>query len=146
MTIYFYSSHEEPYGCFSNFSEHGFEFDGLYWATVEHYFQAHKFAGNPYTKQIRTAKTPKQAKELGRTREHPLRSDWEDVKVDLMRQAVLRKFQTHADIRTILLDTGNEEIVENSADAYWGSGSDGSGENMLGLILMETRDILNQDI
>jgi predicted NAD-dependent protein-ADP-ribosyltransferase YbiA (DUF1768 family) len=27
--IRFYSSREEPYGCFSNFSHHGFELDGV---------------------------------------------------------------------------------------------------------------------
>ncbi len=60
-----------------------------------------------------------------------------------MRKAVLRKFETHKDIRDILLSTDNEEIVENSPiDFYWGCGSDGSGKNMLGIILMEVREIL----
>ena len=31
-----------------------------------------------------------------------------------MRRAVLRKFETHAEIRAVLLDTGDEEIVENA--------------------------------
>jgi hypothetical protein len=62
---------------------------------------------------------------------------------DIMRKAVLRKFETHKDIRDILLSTDNEEIVENSPiDFYWGCGSDGSGKNMLGIILMEVREIL----
>lgn len=43
MTIYFYSAREKPYGCFSNFSRHGFELDGQWWITSEHYFQAQKF-------------------------------------------------------------------------------------------------------
>ncbi|HKC73877.1 MAG TPA: NADAR family protein, partial [Chloroflexota bacterium] len=43
MTIYFYSTREKPYGCFSNFSPHGFELDGVWWPTSEHYFQAQKF-------------------------------------------------------------------------------------------------------
>jgi hypothetical protein len=30
MPIYFYSAREKPYGCFSNFSPHGFELDGTY--------------------------------------------------------------------------------------------------------------------
>lgn len=64
-------------------------------------------------------------------------------KDDIMRQAVLCKFQTHRDIRDILLSTGNAEIVENSPiDFYWGCGADGSGKNMLGKILVEVRDVL----
>ena len=62
-----------------------------------------------------------------------------------MRRAVLRKFERHADLRAILLATGDEEIVENApGDFYWGCGADGSGKNMLGRILMETREILRQ--
>ncbi|MBD2337666.1 NADAR family protein [Calothrix sp. FACHB-156] len=142
MTIYFYAVREE-YGCFSNFSAHGFELDSLYWPTSEHYFQAQKFIGTLHLEQIRLVKTPKDAARMGRERSRPLRQDWEQVKDDVMRKAVLRKFETHADIREILLATGNEDIVENSPiDFYWGCGSDGSGKNMLGLILMEVRETL----
>ena len=143
MTIYFYSTRDE-YGCFSNFSPHGFELDGLYWPTSEHYFQAQKFVGTPHVEQIRLVKTPKDAAKMGRERTRPLRQDWEQVKDDIMRQAVLSKFQTHTDIRDILLSTGNAEIVENSPiDFYWGCGVDSSGKNMLGKILMEVREILH---
>ncbi len=101
MTIYFYSIREE-YGCFSNFSPHGFELDGLYWSTSEHYFQAQKFVGTSHVEQIRLVKTPKDAAKMGRERTRPLRQDWEQVKDDIMRQAVLCKFKTHTDIRDIL--------------------------------------------
>jgi predicted NAD-dependent protein-ADP-ribosyltransferase YbiA (DUF1768 family) len=37
--IYFYTP-EDAYGAFSNFSRHGVEMDGLWWPTVEHYFQS----------------------------------------------------------------------------------------------------------
>ncbi|ACC80484.1 NADAR family protein [Nostoc punctiforme] len=143
MTIYFYSTREE-YGCFSNFSPHGFQLDGMYWSTSEHYFQAQKFVDTPHVELIRQVKTPKDAARMGRERTRPLRQDWEQVKDDIMRQAVLCKFQTHTDIRNILLSTGNAEIVENSPiDFYWGCGADGSGKNILGKILMEVRESLN---
>lgn len=72
-----------------------------------------------------------------------MRSDWQLVKDDIMRQAVLRKFETHADILMVLISTGNELLVEKSpTDYYWGCGADGSGKNMLGVILMEVREIL----
>lgn len=142
MSIYFYTT-GEAYGCFSNFSAHGFILDDLYWPTSEHYFQAQKFSGTFHVEQIRLAKTPKQAANMGRERTRPLRPDWEQVKDDVMRKAVLRKFETHADIRQILLSTGDLEIIEKSPiDYYWGCGADGSGKNMLGIILMEVREIL----
>jgi N-glycosidase YbiA len=143
MTICFYNTINK-YGCFSNFSRHGFELDGLYWMTSEHYFQAQKFPNTPHLEEIRLAKTPKQAAIMGRDRRLPLRPDWEQVKDDVMRKAVLKKFQTHSDIREILLSTGDEELVENApGDYYWGCGKDGTGKNMLGIILMEVREIIS---
>jgi len=142
--VYFYVPNAEN-GCFSNFSPHGFELDGTYWKTSEHYFQAQKFVGTDYAELVRKAATPKQAAEIGRRRDLPLRTDWEQVKDDVMRRAVLKKFATHADIRTILLSTGERDIVENAPnDYYWGCGRDGMGKNRLGEILMETRTILCQ--
>ena len=80
---------------------------------------------------------------MGRDRKRPLRADWEEVKDDVMRKAVLKKFKTHAEIREILLTTADEKIVENApGDYYWGCGKDGSGKNILGKILMEVREEL----
>lgn len=145
MPIYFYST-RDTYGSFSNFSAHGFELDGLYWKTSEHYFQAQKFAGHlEHVEAIRLAKTPKDAANMGRERIRPLRKDWESVKDDIMRKAVLKKFETHEDIKEILLSTDSEELVEKTTgDYYWGCGTNGTGKNMLGKILMETRDILRE--
>ena len=144
MAIYFYTTIGE-YGFLSNFSRHGFGLDGKYWPTVEHYFQAMKFVGTGYEERVRRARTPKEAKRLGRNRSFTLRSDWEAVKVAIMKGAVLRKFETHQDIRQRLLATGERELVENApSDYFWGCGADGSGKNMLGKILMEVRDALRE--
>jgi len=143
MTVYFYTPREQPYGCFSNFSRHGIMMDGVWWPTVEHYFQAQKFAGTPYAERIRQAATPKQAATLGRSRSVPLRADWEQEKDGIMLAAVQRKFETHTALRAILLATGDEDIVESSPiDYYWGCGADGSGQNRLGQTLMAVRECL----
>ena len=140
MPIYFYRERDKPHGCFSNFSPHGFELDGKHWPTSEHYFQAMKFVGTPHEEQVRLAPRPMDAANLGRDKTLPPRPDWEQVKDDLMRRAVLAKFQAHADLREILLGTGDEELIEEtSRDYYWGCGTDRTGKNMLGKILMETR-------
>ncbi len=60
-----------------------------------------------------------------------------------MHEAVLAKFTQHADLRAILLATGDLMIVEHTEnDHYWGDGGDGSGKNRLGAILMRVRDEL----
>ncbi|MBO8173265.1 MAG: NADAR family protein [Bacillaceae bacterium] len=111
MTIYFYRV-KDKYGCFSNFSPHGFELDNKHWPTSEHYFQAQKFAGTIYEEQIREVEKAIEAAKMGRNPDWPLRDDREEIKVDVMRRAVLRKFQTHEDIREVLLSMGDQDIVE----------------------------------
>ena len=145
LTIYFYSTREEPYDVFSNFSAHGFTLDGKWWPTSEHYFQAQKFSDTPHEEEIRRARTPREAANGGRERARPLRADWDQVKDDVMRRVVLRKFTAHDDLRMLLLGTGERPIIENApGDYYWGCGADGSGRNMLGVILMETRSLLRE--
>jgi hypothetical protein len=147
MIIYFYKVHE-PYGCFSNFSPHGIDLQGMYWSTVEHYYQAQKFVGTAdaaIIPAIYAASTPEQAAALGRDRTRQVRPDWEQVKTQVMREAVLKKFLTHLGIQAILISTGDQLIVENSpTDCYWGCGQDKTGQNHLGKILMSVRDEICQ--
>lgn len=145
MSIYFYKINEK-FGCFSNFSKYSFNLDGKFWTTSEHYFQAKKFENTLIEEEIRNLSSPMDAAKFGRNRNYPLRKDWENVKDDIMRKAVLKKFQTHKDIKAILLSTGTEELIEKTSnDYYWGCGKSGDGKNMLGKILMETREILRDE-
>ena len=140
--IQFYTTRDE-YGCFSNFSRHRVFLKGKSWPTSEHYFQAQKFAGTPREDEIGLAKTPALAAEMGRSRKHKLRRDWEGAKDAIMHEVVLAKFSQHEDIRAILLGTGDAELVEHTTnDSYWADGGDGSGKNMLGRILMSVREEL----
>lgn len=143
MAIKFYRERDEPYGSFSNFSKHSLEMDGMPWQTVEHYFQAMKFARTPHEEAIRLAPSPMDAKNLGNDRSQTIRSDWEGVKDDVMRRTVRAKFEQNPAIRAILLGTGEEELIENApGDYYWGCGENRTGKNMLGKVLMEVRGAL----
>lgn len=140
--IMFYHLHE-PYGEFSNFARFPIELKGKIWPTSEHYFQAQKFAGNEHEEAIRNAATPREAFIMGKDRTHPLRPDWDTVKEDVMREAVMAKFSQHAGLRDLLLNTGDAQLVEHTKnDTYWADGEDGSGLNRLGIILMEVREKL----
>ncbi|MDJ0694649.1 NADAR domain-containing protein [Mastigocoleus sp. MO_188.B34] len=143
MTIYFYKVWQ-PYGCFSNFSKHGIFIQGAYWSTVEHYYQAQKFVDTEYEAVIpiiHKVSTPEEAASLGRCSTRKPHPEWDIRKIEVMRKAVLTKFITHADIRDILLGTGDRLLVEDSArDYFWGCGADRSGQNHLGKILMSVRE------
>jgi ribA/ribD-fused uncharacterized protein len=140
MTVIRFYRSGDAHGGFSNFSRHPVTLKGKVWPTSEHYFQAQKFPGTEHEEAIRNAPGPGEAARMGRQRSRPLRPDWEQVKDDVMREVVLAKFTQHEDLRRALLDTGDAELVEHTAnDAYWADGGDGSGRNMLGIILMEVR-------
>ena len=62
--LYFYTK-TMPYWGLSNFSPPGFEAEGVFWPTVEHYFQAQKFEFPTIRERIRRAATPNEARLLG---------------------------------------------------------------------------------
>ena len=116
---------------------------GKQWQTVEHYYQAHKFQGTKFEylmPQIQQASTPELAAKIGRDSNHQPRPDWDLCKCEIMYRAIWQKFSHHLNIQQILLDTLDAEIVEDSpVDSFWGCGSDRTGANHLGRILMQVR-------
>lgn len=136
----------DAYGYLSNFAPYPFEINGLIWSTSEHYFQAQKFLDKAIQEKIRRLKSPMDAALEGRNRENPLRSDWEVVKDDIMRLAVFEKFRQNPAIGRELLATGHATLIEHTKnDNYWADNGDGTGKNMLGIILMETRKRLKAE-
>lgn len=120
-------------------------FDGNIWfPTVEHYFQAAKTTNMEEYKAIAAADTPGQAKRLGR--KVTLRPDWEEVKDQVMLDALRKKFSDDK-LRLMLLATGEEYLIEGNTwgDKYWGV-CGGIGLNHLGKLLMQVRDELESSI
>lgn len=64
-----------------------------------------------------------------------------------VRHYIYAKFTQHPDLNDLLLATVNAKIVEHTTnDSYWGDGGDGSGKNMLGKLLMETRERIRNEL
>ena len=87
--------------------------------------------------------TPNDAKRLGRRVK--LRLDWEDVKTDIMYGIVKAKFERNPELAAKLVATGDAHLEEGNTwgDRTWGT-VDGSGRNLLGLILMKVREELGR--
>jgi len=102
--LYFYTK-TMPFLGLSNFSPPGVELNGIYWPTVEHFFQAQKFAEPDARERIRQAATPKEARSLGQSRAFELRSDWDEVREEMMLRGLRLKFRNPA-ARELLLSTG----------------------------------------
>lgn len=138
-TIKFYSAND-TYGEFSNFALYPIKLKGKTWQTTEHYFQAQKFAGTEHENKIRNAPNPMKAAELGRTRKVKIRKNWDNLKDNVMFDAIKAKFTQHEDLRKLLLETEDKILIEHTEnDRYWGDGGDGSGKNKLGKLLMKLR-------
>ena len=95
-------------------------------------------------KEINLVKKANDARLLGQ--KVTLRPDFNEVKDQLMKTCLLAKFRHHPDLKLQLLDTGDNELIEDSkVDAYWGIGEDGNGQNKLGKLLMEIRSELRNE-
>ena len=139
MAICFFSQ-SETHREFSNFAPFGIDLDEARWPSVEHYYQAQKFADPQLRKLIRKAGKPVIAKNLADKNRAAIRPDWDAVKDEVMYRAVKRKFELHPQLRELLLATGEEDIVESApTDYYWGVGREGTGQNRLGKIIERIR-------
>ncbi|MBK9448948.1 MAG: NADAR family protein [Bacteroidetes bacterium] len=147
-------------GCLSQWWESPFALDGVAYASAEHWMMACKarlFGDDVMLKQILHAKTPADAKKLGRKVHNFDSRRWDAQKYAFVLQGNLLKFGQHANLRAFLLGTGDKILVEASPyDNIWGIGlsvdapgvqdpANWQGENLLGFALMETRDLLRQE-
>jgi GTP cyclohydrolase II len=145
--VHFYHS-DQPWGALSNFSRHAVFVEGRVWPTVEHYYQAQKFAAPSERERIRCCATPMLAKSRANDRaDAHARADWTTFRETAMLNGLRAKFQQHPDLRTKLLSSNERPIVERTAnDTYWGDGGDGSGENRLGCLLVQVRTELRNAV
>ena len=122
----------------SNFSPSPFRIDYILFPTMEHYFQANKADNQNDYLHIAYAPTPGEAKRLGRKIQ--LRPDWEEIKDNVMLTGLRKKF-ADPELRSFLMSTGDEELIEGNywGDTYWGV-CNGVGQNKLGKLLMQVRE------
>eukprot|EP00345_Euplotes_harpa_P011573 CAMPEP_0168334190 /NCGR_PEP_ID=MMETSP0213-20121227/10105_1 /TAXON_ID=151035 /ORGANISM="Euplotes harpa, Strain FSP1.4" /LENGTH=159 /DNA_ID=CAMNT_0008338757 /DNA_START=153 /DNA_END=632 /DNA_ORIENTATION=+ len=142
-SILFYQTNK-PFGEFSNFYKSPIEIDGKTWPTTEHYFQAMKFFPDEEAmEEVRLTEKAMQCKVVARGQDdnRPRRADWAEAKDQVMYTALTAKFTQHETLKELLLSTDGKALVEHTKnDSYWADGGDGSGQNMLGKLLMQIRD------
>ena len=73
------------------------------------------------------------------------RTDWVNVREQIMLEALEAKFEQHPDLANKLLSFGDRQLVEfTETDDFWGDSGDGSGQNRLGQLLMQVRAEIRQ--
>ncbi|WP_406198382.1 NADAR family protein [Kitasatospora sp. NBC_01560] len=136
-----------------------FTVDGVTYAGAEHWMMAGKarmFGDEAIVPRILGARTPAEAKKLGRLVAGFDEPTWAAGRFELVVRGNVAKFGQDEALRTYLLGTANRVLVEASpVDRLWGIGlaadderagrpADWRGENLLGFALMEARARLAQ--
>lgn len=142
MSIKFYKI-KDPHGYMSNFYRSPIYIYNRWWRNVEAAYQSRKFSDEETIDKLAKATSAKEAREIGQG--GVMRSDWDQVRYEVMKECVLAKFLQNQPLKEHLLNTGDEYLIEDSpVDSYWGCGADGNGQNQLGRILVEAREIIKQ--
>jgi hypothetical protein len=134
------NSFRDDYYFLSNFSPSFIEYDGNYYHTVEHAYQAQKTLDPEARWRFCIAGdigTSSRAKAVGGA--VLLRPDWEAVRLGIMEDLLRIKFQD-AKLRVKLIATRQAKLTEGNYwnDVFWGV-CKGVGENHLGKLLMKIR-------
>jgi len=124
------------YRFLSNFYPVEIEYEGILYPSTEQAYQACKTTDNNIRLDV-SKMTTKDAKSFGKTIKY--RDDWVDVRVPLMKNLLMLKFQNE-ELKQRLLATGDLYIIEGNdwGDTFWGV-CNGRGHNMLGVLLMYVR-------
>ncbi|WP_051970329.1 NADAR family protein [Kitasatospora azatica] len=135
-----------------------FTVDGIEYATAEHWMMASKarlFGGEEAVPGILAARTPAEAKKLGRLVQGFEEETWAAARFALVTEGNVAKFGQDEALRSYLLGTANRVLVEASPrDRIWGIGLGAGNEaaadparwrglNLLGFALMEARERLS---
>jgi ribA/ribD-fused uncharacterized protein len=120
--------------------------------TAEAIYQACRFPHMPKVQKLIIAQTsPMTAKMRAKPYRDDSRSDWDAVRVPIMKWCLRVKLLQNWDkFSALLLETGDRPIVEDSRkDDFWGATPDDDGilrgRNVLGRLLMELREKLKAD-
>ena len=121
----------------SNYYQCRVEYNGYIFDSAEAAFQSQK---NPTMASLFVGIPPNRAKSLGRRVD--LRTDWEDVKIDVMRNILQSKF-SNIELRSKLIKTYPCVLIEGNTwgDTFWGVDMKTNiGKNTLGILLAEIRN------
>ncbi len=141
--IFFY---EHEFYIFSNFSSFMLYWKRKLYPTSEHAYHTEKFEDEGLKEQIRSARSAHDAIKLAHTNTDKYRSDWDDIKLNIMKEILRAKTNQHPYVQKKLLESCGKELIEDSwRDSFWGWGPNKDGKNWLGKLWMEIRDEFKND-
>lgn len=150
--VTFWAPEEVPFGALSNLYPRPVTVDGVEYRTAEHAIKAAEALRPEVRDWLASAPTAELAALAGGVLPaSETAPGWNDRRLAVMRTILAAKFRQHADLRDLLLSTGEATIVELAPDddpvnRFWSrvAGS-GAGENWLGRLLMDLRAELRRE-
>ena len=135
---------ESPWHYLSPFSAHQIKVDEKIYPTLEHAYQAMRLKSDEQRSKVQNCPSPLEAWRLGqkyKINPNNLVSDYD--KTELMERLMRLKLKQHPDIAAVLLESGGRGLHKVfGTDYFWGTGHDGSGQNIMGKLWMKLRDEL----
>jgi ribA/ribD-fused uncharacterized protein len=130
-----------------------FNYDGLLYPTVEHAFHAQKVDDEKkeeYQELFTNDEIdPSEAKKMGGKKNFELnsfslRKDWDNVKLEKMKEITMEYYAANPKLAEKLRKTGSKKLLHTGfrIDDYWGIKKNGEGENNHGKILMKIRETI----
>jgi ribA/ribD-fused uncharacterized protein len=119
------------------------EWKGFVWPTSEHAYQAAGFfkVAPDLVEKIKKARSAHDAQKIAYENKDKRIKNWEEQKVEVMKEILRAKIDQHPYVLKKLLQSGTREIIEDSwRDSEWGWGPNKDGKNLLGKIWMELRE------
>jgi N-glycosidase YbiA len=134
--------YEQEFYVLSNFSSFKVNWLGVIFDTSEHAYHWTRFPnGSPERTVILESASAHDAFRFAQENKAHQLSNWDAVKVGVMRDILRAKAEQHEYVRRKLLETGERQLVENSwRDDFWGWGPNRDGRNTLGRLWMEVRE------
>lgn len=127
-------------------------FKGIYYPTVEHYYQASKFTSEDIRERISSHPNVGLKKFVkGLMKSNRLVQFWDQRKLEVMEEGLMFKFDKsyNPSLCQMLIDTRDTQLVEYNhwGDKYWGVCSKlNVGDNNLGKLLMGIRSIKQESM
>jgi predicted NAD-dependent protein-ADP-ribosyltransferase YbiA (DUF1768 family) len=157
MAVISFTGVDQPYGWLGNMAPFRIDYKGQRWLTSEALFQSMRYGDLNIKELIRIEKSPMSAKMVAKSKKYNkliVVKPCSPEDLENMRLCIRLKFEQNPVIKEKLKKTYPHEIVEDitkrngARHEFWGARNNGgnwTGQNHMGKLLMELRDIFLEE-
>lgn len=125
--------------------DYPFVVEGKEYLSLTHYIQSRKYGDTSWAELVRTSKTVKEARYLGRTRLYPLAPDWAQDYEDIIRQGIKARFEQHPFLKSRLMKCFASQICVQYAHKEYSDRNTPYEQNIIGRLMLEVLSEFRQN-